>query len=181
LSRLTAFFGVRHARKIWPDHGQACQNLPLALSALHASARLFPTIEELGIGFVAYSPLGRGFLGGGLTEYTKFDPQKDIRGAWPRFTPEAIRANTRLLEVLNEFGKTRGMNSAQVAMAWMITKYPFVIPLFGTTKLSHLEEDARTADFALSMVERKEIEDKIEAIGVVGDRYDAANQSSVEY
>jgi aryl-alcohol dehydrogenase-like predicted oxidoreductase len=142
---------------------------------------VFSTLEELGIGFVAYSPLGRGFLGGGLTEYTKFDPQKDIRGVWPRFTPEALRANTRLLEVLNEFGKTRGMTSAQIAMSWMLTKYPFVVPLFGTTKLSHLEEDARTADFTLSMAERKEIEDKIEAIGIVGDRYDAANQSSVEY
>ena len=142
---------------------------------------VFPTIQELGIGYVAYSPIGRGFLGGGLTEYTKFDPKNDIRGAWPRFTPEALRANTRFLEVLNEFGKTRGMTSAQIAIAWILAKYPFIVPLFGTTKLSHLEEDIRSADFSLSAADIKELEEKTGEIPIIGERYDAANQSSAEY
>ena len=79
-----------------------------------AETEVFATLQELGIGFTAYSPINRGFLGGALTEYADMNTN-DIRGAWPRFTPEALRANTRILQVLNEFGKTRGMTSAQIA------------------------------------------------------------------
>ena len=110
---------------------------------------VFSTLQELGIWLTAYSPINRGFLGGTLTEYADMNTN-DIRGAWPRFTREALRANTRILEVLNEFGKTRGMTSSQIALAWMMSKHPFIVPLFGTTKLSHLEEDLRAADFTLS-------------------------------
>lgn len=73
------------------------------------------------------------------------------------------------------------MTAAQISMAWMLDKYPFIVPVFGTTKLAHLEEDARSADFTLTKTEIKAIENKIEGIGIVGERYDAANQSSVEY
>ena len=110
---------------------------------------VFSTMQELGISLVAYSPLNRGFLGGTLTEYADMN-SNDSRGAWPRFTREALRANARIVEVLNEFGKTRGMTSSQIALAWMLSKHPFIVPLFGTTKLSHLEEDLRAADFTLS-------------------------------
>ena len=141
---------------------------------------IFSTLQELEIGFVAYSPLCRGLLGGNLTEYSDLKTN-DIRGAWPRFQPEALRANIRIVEALNEFGKTRGMTSSQICLAWMLSKYPFIVPLPGTTKLSHLEEDLRAADFILAADEIKEIESKIEKIGVVGDRYDALQQSRVEY
>ncbi len=141
---------------------------------------IFSTLQELEIGFVAYSPLCRGLLGGTLTEYSDLNTN-DIRGAWPRFKPEALRANIRIVEVLNEFGKTRGMTSSQISIAWMLSKYPFIVPLPGTTKLSHLEEDLRAADFVLTPAEIKELESKIEKIGVVGDRYDALQQSRVEY
>ncbi|GAB3219949.1 aldo/keto reductase [Algoriphagus aestuariicola] len=141
---------------------------------------IFSTLEELEIGFVAYSPLCRGLLGGTLTEYSDLNTN-DIRGAWPRFQPAAIKSNIRIVEVLNEFGKTRGMTSSQICLNWMLSKYPFIVPLFGTTKLSHLEEDLRAADFELSVDEINEIETKIEEIGIVGDRYDALQQSRVEY
>ncbi len=141
---------------------------------------VFTTLQELGIGFTAYSPINRGFLGGTLTEYADLNTN-DIRGAWPPFTPDALRANTRIVQVLNEFGKTRGMTSAQMAMAWIMSKYPFVVPLFGTTKLSHLEEDLRTADFILTPEEIKELEAKLSAIPVMGPRYDAVQQARVEY
>ncbi len=141
---------------------------------------VFATLQELGIGFTAYSPINRGFLGGTLTEYSDMK-SNDIRGAWPRFTAEALRANTRIVQVLNEFGKTRGMTSAQVAMAWMMDKYPFIVPLFGTSKLSHLEEDLRTADFTLTPDEIQELETKVSAFPVVGARYDAEQQARVEY
>lgn len=141
---------------------------------------IFSTLQELEIGFVAYSPLCRGLLGGTLTEYSDLNTN-DIRGAWPRFQPEAIKLNIRIVEVLNEFGKTRGMTSSQICLSWMLSKYPFIVPLPGTTKLSHLEEDLRAADFTLTSAEINEIEEKIAKIGVVGDRYDAIQQARVEY
>lgn len=145
-----------------------------------AETEVFPTLKELGIGFTAYSPINRGFLGGSLTEYADMNTN-DIRGSWPPFTPQALRANTRFLQVLNEFGKTRGMTSAQIAMAWMMDKHPFIVPLFGTTKLSHLEEDLRTADFTLTAKEIEELEAKVSAIPNIGPRYDAEQQARVEY
>ncbi|MCF2494792.1 MULTISPECIES: aldo/keto reductase [Dyadobacter] len=141
---------------------------------------IFSTLQELEIGFVAYSPLCRGLLGGNLTEYSDLNTN-DIRGAWPRFQPQAIKSNIRIVEALNEFGKTRGMSSSQICLAWMLAKYPFIVALPGTTKLSHLEEDFRSADFTLTKEEITEIESKIEKIGVVGDRYDALQQARVEY
>jgi aryl-alcohol dehydrogenase-like predicted oxidoreductase len=141
---------------------------------------VFATLQELGIGFTAYSPINRGFLGGTLTEYADMNTN-DIRGAWPPFTPEALRANTRIVQVLNEYGKTRGMTSAQIAMAWMMSKHPFIVPLFGTTKLSHLEEDLRTADFILTAEEITALEAKLSAFPVMGPRYDAIQQARVEY
>jgi aryl-alcohol dehydrogenase-like predicted oxidoreductase len=141
---------------------------------------IFSTLQELEIGFVAYSPLCRGLLGGNLTEYSDLK-NNDIRGAWPRFQPGAIKSNLRIVDALNEFGKTRGITSSQICLAWMLSKYPFIVPLPGTTKLSHLEEDLRAADFTLTAAEIKELESKIDSIGVVGDRYDALQQSRVEY
>jgi aryl-alcohol dehydrogenase-like predicted oxidoreductase len=141
---------------------------------------IFSTLRELEIGFVAYSPLCRGLLGGTLTEYSDLNTN-DIRGAWPRFQPSALKSNLRIVEALNEFGKTRGMTTSQICIAWMLSKHPFIVPLPGTTKLSHLEEDLRAADFFLTAAEIKEIESKIEKIGVVGDRYDALQQARVEY
>jgi aryl-alcohol dehydrogenase-like predicted oxidoreductase len=141
---------------------------------------IFSTLQELEIGFVAYSPLCRGLLGGNLTEYSDLNTN-DIRGSWPRFQPQAIKSNIRIVEALNEFGKTRGMTSSQICIAWMLSKYPFIVPLPGTTKLSHLEENLRAADFTLTQADISEIETTIEKIGVVGARYDALQQSRVEY
>ena len=141
---------------------------------------VFSTLQELGISLVAYSPLNRGFLGGTLTEYADMNTN-DGRGAWPRFTREALRANARIVEVLNEFGKVRGMTSSQIALGWMLSKHPFIVPVFGTTKLSHLEEDLRASDFTLSADDITELEAKVSAFPVVGERYDALQQSRVEY
>ena len=141
---------------------------------------VFATMQDLGISLVAYSPLNRGFLGGTLTEYADMNTN-DIRGDWPRFTSNALRANTRIVDVLNEFGKTRGMTSSQVALAWMLSKHPFIVPLFGTTKLSHLEEDLRGADFTLTGDEITDLEAKVSRFPVVGERYDAVQQARVEY
>lgn len=141
---------------------------------------VFPVLQELGIGFVPYSPLNRGFLGGGITEYTRFDSGNDNRATLPRFTPEAIRANLAVVEVLNAFGRTRGLTSTQVALAWMMAKAPWIVPIPGTTKLAHLDENLRAAEVTLTPAEVQELESAVSSIQIVGDRYPASQQRQVE-
>ena len=137
--------------------------------------------RELGIGFVPYSPLNRRFLGGDLNEYTEFDPNNDNRPTLPRFKPEAMRANYRIVSVLQRFGRERGMTAAQLALGWLLQKEPWIVPIPGTTKLSHLEENLRTLDFTLSAEEWKQLEDAVAAIPVTGDRYNAEQQKQVGF
>lgn len=137
------------------------------------------TCRELGIGFVPYSPLNRGFLGGNINEYTRFDPKNDNRQTLPRFTPEAIRANTRIVNLLQDFGRTRGMTSAQVALGWLLQKAPWIVPIPGTTKLAHLEENLHTLEFACSPSEWEKLERGVAAIPIVGNRYNAEQQRQV--
>lgn len=136
--------------------------------------------RELGIGFVPYSPLNRGFLGGDLNEYTRFDPDNDNRNTLPRFTPEAMRANYRIVNVLQRFGRERGMTSAQLALGWLLHKAPWIVPISGTTKLSHLEENLRSLDFVLTADEWNELETEVSEIPVTGDRYNAEQQRQVQ-
>ena len=139
------------------------------------------TCRELGIGFVPYSPINRGFMGGCINEYTEFDPNNDNRQALPRFMPEAIRANTRIVAALQRFGRERGMTSAQVALAWLLQKAPWIVPIPGTTKLAHLEENLRASEYSVTSEEWKELENTIAAIPVVGDRYNAEQQKQVGF
>lgn len=139
---------------------------------------VLPVCEELGIGFVPYSPICRGFLGGTINEYTRFDPANDNRSGLPRFTPEAIRSNTQLVEVLREFGQTRGMTTAQVALAWLLTKKSWIVPIPGTTKLAHLEENLRTPQMLFSPDEMRQLESEVEKITIVGDRYARTSDSA---
>lgn len=139
------------------------------------------TCGELGIGFVPYSPMNRGFLGGCINEYTVFDEHNDNRPTLPRFQPEAIRANLRIVNVLQEFGRTRGMTSAQVALGWLLHQAPWIVPIPGTTKLSHLEENLRTLDFSLPAADWQALEAAVAAIPVVGDRYNAEQQMQVGF
>lgn len=140
---------------------------------------ILPTCQQLGIGFVPYSPVNRGFLTGAINEYTDFNRGSDNRNILPRFTPEAIRANTRIVEALNIFGRTRGMTAAQVAQAWLLAKAEWIVPITGTTKLAHLEENLRTLDFNLSPSDMTELESAVSAIPIMGDRYPASEQERV--
>ena len=101
------------------------------------------------------------------------NPENDNRQDLPRFQPEAIRANMRIVEVLNAFGRTRGITPAQVALAWLMNKKPWIVAIPGTTKLSHLEENLRAADIIFTAGEMRELEDAVSAIPVVGSRYNA--------
>lgn len=139
------------------------------------------TCKELNIGFVPYSPINRGFLGGNINEYTVFDSSNDNRQTLPRFTPEAIRSNTRIVNALQQFGRIRGMTSAQVALAWLLAKNPFIVPIPGTTKISHLEENIRATQMPLSSSDIKELETILDDIPIIGDRYSAEQQRQVSY
>lgn len=141
--------------------------------------KVFPVLQELGIGFVPYSPLNRGFLGGTVNEYTQFDITNDNRPTLPRFTPQALRANYRIVEALNHFGRTHGMTSSQIALLWMLDKADWIVPIPGTTKISHLEENLRSLDFKVSRTEWDELEKQVAAINIGGDRYPAEQQNQI--
>lgn len=137
--------------------------------------------RELGIGFVPYSPLNRGFLGGCINEFTVFDTKNDNRHTLPRFQPEAIRANTRIVNELQKFGRTRGMTSSQVALAWLLHKAPWIVPIPGTTKESHLLENLHALTFDIADEDWSALEAAVAAIPVVGDRYNAEQQKQVGF
>lgn len=144
-------------------------------------SEIFPVLEELGIGFVPYSPLNRGFLGGAINEYTRFDSGNDNRNTLPRFKPEAIRANLALVEVLNAFGRTRGLTSSQVALAWLLAQKPWIVPIPGTTKLAHLDENLRAADVVFTADDLRALDDAVSKVEIVGDRYPPEQQKQIEH
>lgn len=124
--------------------------------------------EKLGIGFVPYSPLNRGYMGGDLSEFTKFDPNNDNRATFEQFKPENIRHNSEFVTMIAQFGKTRGMTSSQLALAWLMYQKPFIVPIPGTTKISHLEENLRAADMVLTEEDYKNLNSIINNFKLAG-------------
>ncbi|MGI8867334.1 MAG: aldo/keto reductase [Mycobacteriales bacterium] len=133
-------------------------------------AELLPTLEELGIGFVPYSPLGKGFLTGQIDEKTAFD-SSDIRTTIPRFSPEARRANQALVELLRTIAARSGATPAQIALAWLLAQKPWIVPIPGTLKVERLQENLRAADVVLTADDLRQIENTASQIHVQGARY----------
>jgi len=131
---------------------------------------VLPALEELGIGFVLYSPLGRGFLTGKMNENTTFD-SSDFRNMLPRFTPEARKANQALVDMLGEIAKRKKATPAQIALAWLLAQKPWIVPIPGTTKLKRLEENISAAVIKLTADDLHEIEGAASEIKVQGARY----------
>jgi aryl-alcohol dehydrogenase-like predicted oxidoreductase len=131
---------------------------------------VLPTLEELGIGFVPFSPLGRGFLTGRMNENTAFD-SSDLRSTLPRFTPEARKANQALVDLLGEIAKRKKATPAQIALAWLLAQKPWIVPIPGTTKLKRLEENIGAASIELTSDDLREIETAASKIKVQGARY----------
>jgi len=131
---------------------------------------VIPTLEELGIGFVPYSPLGKGFLTGAIDEKTKLD-STDFRSTLPRFTPEAMRANRALVDLLGSIARRKNATPAQIALAWLLAQKPWIVPIPGTTKLHRLEENIGAVEIDLSPDDLKEIESAASKIKVHGARY----------
>jgi aryl-alcohol dehydrogenase-like predicted oxidoreductase len=118
---------------------------------------ILPTLEELGIGFVPFSPLGAGFLTGAMNETTRFD-RSDFRSSVPRFAPGALKANLALVELLRDVAKRKGATPAQIALAWLLAQKPWIVPIPGTTKLARLEENLKAADIELTAADLEAIE-----------------------
>ena len=133
-------------------------------------AAVIPTLEELGIGFVPYSPLGKGFLTGKMDENTKLE-SSDFRNSLPRFTPEARKANQTLVDLLGEVARAKGATPAQIALAWLLAQKPWIVPIPGTTKLTRLDENIGAAAVELSAEDLRNIESAASQIKVEGARY----------
>jgi aryl-alcohol dehydrogenase-like predicted oxidoreductase len=136
---------------------------------------VIPTVEELGIGFVPYSPLGKGFLTGKINESTKFD-KTDFRTTLPRFTPEAIKVNQALVDLLTQIGAKKKATPAQIALAWLLAQKPWIVPIPGTTKLNRLEENIGAAEVSLTADDLSEIDSASSNIKIQGARYPEATE-----
>ncbi|MCC6952948.1 MAG: aldo/keto reductase [Deltaproteobacteria bacterium] len=139
---------------------------------------VFPTLEELGIGFVPFSPLGRGFLTGKIDAETKFEAN-DFRNNLPRFAEDARRSNQLLVDRLKAIGERKNRTPAQIALAWLLAQKPWIVPIPGTTKLSRLEENLSAADIVLTAEELGEIEDVTSEVPVQGARYPQHLQQTI--
>jgi aryl-alcohol dehydrogenase-like predicted oxidoreductase len=142
-------------------------------------AEILPTLEELGIGFVPFSPLGKGFLTGKIDETTTFD-SSDFRLTVPRFTPENRKANQAVVELLGRIAASKRGTPAQIALAWVLAQKPWIVPIPGTTKLHRLEENLGAATIELTPNDLREIDEATAGITVHGARYGEASQKMID-
>jgi aryl-alcohol dehydrogenase-like predicted oxidoreductase len=139
---------------------------------------ILPVLEELGIGFVPFSPLGKGFLTGAIKEDTQFD-KTDFRNVVPRFTPENRKANQALVDLLTKFAQQKRVTTAQVALAWILAQKPWIVPIPGTTKLHRLEENLGAARVTLTPEDLRQIDEASSRIALVGERYPESAQRMI--
>jgi aryl-alcohol dehydrogenase-like predicted oxidoreductase len=157
---------IRRAHAVQPV--TAVQN-EYSLWTRDSDAEVLPTCESLGIGFVPWSPLGMGFLTGAITPATEF-AAGDLRSMFPRFTPEARRANAPVVDLLRRVAQRKEATPAQIALAWLLVQKPWIVPIPGTTKLNHMQENVDSVRVQLTAEDVKEIEDGFAKIRVVGER-----------
>jgi aryl-alcohol dehydrogenase-like predicted oxidoreductase len=166
---------IRRAHKVQPVTALQSE---YSLWWREPEAEIIPTLEELGIGFVPFSPLGKGFLTGTISANTEFD-STDFRNTVPRFNAENRRANQTLVDVTETFAAQKKVTSAQVALAWLLAKKPWIVPIPGTTKLNRLEENIGAASVELSPEDLRELESAASQIEVQGARYSEQHQKLI--
>jgi aryl-alcohol dehydrogenase-like predicted oxidoreductase len=166
---------IRHAHAVQPVTALQSE---YSLWWREPEAEVLSTCEELGIGFVPFSPLGRGFLTGKIDEATVFG-ENDNRSGLPRFTPEARKANQPMVRLLEEIGRTNGATPAQVALAWLLARKPWIVPIPGTTKLARLDENLGAIEVALSAEDLAAIESAATGLKIEGARYPENDQKLV--
>ena len=158
---------IRRAHKVQPVTALQTE---YSLWSREPEKEVIPTLEEFGIGFVPYSPLGRGFLTGEINENTKFD-KTDFRNIAPRFTEENRKANQAMVDVIGQFAQEKRATPAQIALAWLLSQKPWIVPIPGTTKLHRLGENIGSVDVELSPSDLRELENAASSIPVQGPRY----------
>lgn len=178
------FFGMSEANSTTIRKAHAIQPLTALQSEYSLMTRqpeedVIKVCEELGIGFVPYSPLSRGLLSGYINERTKYNSANDNRGSLPRYQSEAIIANWPLIDLLKEFGDQRSLTVAQVALAWLLAQKPFIVPVPGTTKLAHLQENISASNYQFSSDELAVLTTKLSKIAIVGQRYTGTSAEQV--
>src|SRR5437868_10503905 len=166
---------VRRAHKVQPVTALQSE---YSLWFREPEAEVIPTLEELGIGFVPFSPLGKGFLTGKISENTQFD-KSDFRNIVPRFTPENRKANQAVVDLLGKFAQRKKATPAQIALAWLLAQKPWIVPIPGTTKLHRLEENLGAVNLKLSPDDLRELEAAASKIVVQGARYPEELQKMV--
>jgi aryl-alcohol dehydrogenase-like predicted oxidoreductase len=162
--------GVKTIRRAHAAHPVTALQSEYSLWTRTPEKEVIPTLEELGIGFVPFSPLGKGFLAGKIDENTTFDGT-DFRSSLPRFTPEALKANQVLIELLRRIADRKEATPAQIALAWLLAQKPWIVPIPGTTKGHRLEENIGAVSVELTAEDLREIEDAAAKITVQGARY----------
>jgi len=166
---------IRRAHKVQPV---AALQSEYSLWWREPEAEIIPTLEELGIGFVPFSPLGKGFLTGAISKDTQFE-KTDFRNVVPRFSAENREANQKLVDVIERFAQQKKATPAQIALAWLLAQKPWIVPIPGTTKLSRLEENLGAANVQLSPTDLRELETAASKIQVQGARYPEELQKMV--
>ena len=170
--------GVQNIRKAHAVQPVTALQSEYSLWWREPETEILPTLEELGIGFVPFSPLGKGFLTGAISDKTEFD-KTDFRNIVPRFAADARKANQGLVDALGKIADEKGATKAQVALAWLLAQKPWIVPIPGTTKLHRLEENLGGARVELTTEELSDIHEAMSAIEVQGERYPAQMQSLV--
>lgn len=140
----------------------------------------FGVCEELGIGLVAWGPLGQGFLTGGITRDMRFDNPDDLRTDFPRFTPEALEANFALVDFLKRFGADKNASPAQIALAWLLAQKPWVVPIPGGTRIAHLDDNLPAADLELTADDLRRIDEALAALDLVGEPLSAGLDAAID-
>ena len=162
--------GVQTIRKAHAVEPLAAVESEYSLWTREPEKELIPTLEELGIGFVPFSPLGKGFLTGTINKETSFG-KGDGRNSLPRFQKEAMEANMKLIEIIKKIAEEKNATPAQIALAWLLAQKPWIVPIPGTTKSSRIKENIGAADIQFSKQELKEINSATDEIQIVGNRY----------
>ena len=176
------YFGISEAgantiRKAHTEQPVTALQSEYSLWTRQHEIEIIPTIEELGIGFVPFSPLGKGYLTGKINETTKF-AEGDIRNILPRYTEEARTANKILLDIINKFAQEKEATNAQIALAWVLAQKPWIVPIPGTTKLHRLTENNGSIKIKLTSKELNEITEASEQVSIIGTRYTDAMEKS---
>ena len=170
--------GVASIRKAHAVQPVAALQSEYSLWWREPEQEILPVLEELGIGFVPFSPLGKGFLTGAINENTSFD-KTDFRNTVPRFSEENRKANQALVDILGDIAKQQDATPAQIALAWLLAQKPWIVPIPGTTKINRLEENLGAVDIQLSAKDLEEINTALSSIQVQGNRYSEQAQKMI--